>query len=677
MAKLGNLSKLFLSQKYLHPASERRETKGFFGIAREELAGVGHDLLSTHFGLLGHAISKEIRKKVEPPKLHREGEIKPNTGLGQKAEFHVQVSEGVGKLERTVAEGLKRATEAVHELGKRVRSLRGEGEAGGAVAPVVAPGSGRRAKAPDEEGGGGFGMTPLGGIWPRAGLLSGLLYMMSTMAALVQLGATTTPEEDKTLAEGDAKNRALRKKYGDETLRAARKKYMPWWKWKGSLDSTDEDDEEYIRKYLKDKREHKKESFQLEATERMSFSADKITFKKRASPTETGSSGSGGGDDNISNAIAPPAPQSAPGSGDFSGNLSPGEAGSIAPPSSGSGSAGPGTVLPNQGPSGQGTGPTRGGGVSGAPEGPQGMSYPVDPNDPIGQLQNQPQGYQRERGQGGEFNYALSPEGRKEFGDPYQGSLASQGKIVSIKTDSGKTVQVNAATAERFRGFLNELEARGYKINDISGYSHRQNVNNPGALSTHATGTTMDINPGRNPNRGSTTDLPPNVNELAAKWGLSWGRKFGDPMHFETMSPALRQKRIDDLVSRGFLSKGEGDYIKEHGLPQPMRPPEPPKVITPDDARASDFKSLSGPNNPFFSHPDAAKESINAPPPTRPDLTPPSDSSTESDEAPRSQQRRPASRSEGSLPGDSDNGASAAGSVSFSDQAGTSPGTGY
>lgn len=98
----------------------------------------------------------------------------------------------------------------------------------------------------------------------------------------------------------------------------------------------------------------------------------------------------------------------------------------------------------------------------------------------------------------------------------------------------GKTVTVNKVAADAFKGFLDELQGMGYRIDSIGGYNDR-NIAGTGKRSQHAFGNAIDINPGRNPVNGST-DLPPNVSDIAAKYGLSWGgdwKSKKDYMHFE------------------------------------------------------------------------------------------------------------------------------------------------
>lgn len=121
------------------------------------------------------------------------------------------------------------------------------------------------------------------------------------------------------------------------------------------------------------------------------------------------------------------------------------------------------------------------------------------------------------------------------WGDPRAAGFQGD-HLTTIKTQDGTKVTVNKFAAPAFQGFLNDLEARGYKIDDIGGYNFR-NKRGSNELSQHAFGNALDINPDKNPHqREFKTDLPPDVGEMAAKWGLSWGGNWSgkkDTMHFE------------------------------------------------------------------------------------------------------------------------------------------------
>lgn len=115
----------------------------------------------------------------------------------------------------------------------------------------------------------------------------------------------------------------------------------------------------------------------------------------------------------------------------------------------------------------------------------------------------------------------------------------SNPKLAQVSTASGKKANVAKEYADKFQGFIKDLEGTGYKINDLGGYSFRKNVNNPSKMSMHSYGAAIDINAANNPNGTTKTDLPPETNEIAKKWGLGWGmnwKSVKDPMHFSAAS---------------------------------------------------------------------------------------------------------------------------------------------
>lgn len=178
-------------------------------------------------------------------------------------------------------------------------------------------------------------------------------------------------------------------------------------------------------------------------------------------------------------------------------------------------------------------------------------------------------------------------------------------ELTSIRTKSGKSVQVATAVANKFQGFLNDLEDTGYRIREIGGYANRPNVNNPSVMSTHASGLAIDINPAQNPNRSTTTDMPPETAQIAAKWGLGWGmnwRSVKDPMHFSAApneGASAPQPAVATAVASGGISSGGADATHVHAggqqrtaaTPAPMMPIASPVPSTPSSgatmARAS------------------------------------------------------------------------------------------
>ena len=130
----------------------------------------------------------------------------------------------------------------------------------------------------------------------------------------------------------------------------------------------------------------------------------------------------------------------------------------------------------------------------------------------------------------------------------YSKASGRQVKLAPVKSSNGQTAWVAAEYAPQFQGFINDLEATGYKIKSLGGYADRQNVNSSKNASKHSLGYSIDINPEKNGNfRGVSkaeraknprkyTDMPvETVQALIKKWGLGWGfnwNSISDAMHF-------------------------------------------------------------------------------------------------------------------------------------------------
>lgn len=160
------------------------------------------------------------------------------------------------------------------------------------------------------------------------------------------------------------------------------------------------------------------------------------------------------------------------------------------------------------------------------------------------------------------------------------GQQMEAGELTTIKTSSGKSVQVAQKYAAQFQGFLNDLEKTGYKINEIGGYADRQNVNDTSKKSMHAYGAAIDINPSANPNNSTTTDLPKETADLAKKWGLGWGMNWNsikDPMHFSAApeegggSPQTDATKMD-TASDGAKSNESSSMKPPSATPAPVSP---------------------------------------------------------------------------------------------------------
>lgn len=120
------------------------------------------------------------------------------------------------------------------------------------------------------------------------------------------------------------------------------------------------------------------------------------------------------------------------------------------------------------------------------------------------------------------------------------GAMGAPGSnLVQITAPNGEKVTVNRAAAPAFQAFLADLASRGYKMESVQGYNMRDKTGG-GGLSEHAYGAAIDVNPAKNPYGGHATDLPANIHDIAAKYGLVWGGDWKtnpDPMHFQWGGP--------------------------------------------------------------------------------------------------------------------------------------------
>jgi hypothetical protein len=120
-----------------------------------------------------------------------------------------------------------------------------------------------------------------------------------------------------------------------------------------------------------------------------------------------------------------------------------------------------------------------------------------------------------------------------------QNQPADNPDLVQVASPSGVKVTVASDAADAYKGFLSELEGAGYKLDQsqTGGYNKR-NIAGTNTPSQHSFGHAVDINWRANP-RGANgpSDLPPNIGDIAAKYGLTWGGTWAggtrDPMHFE------------------------------------------------------------------------------------------------------------------------------------------------
>lgn len=127
-----------------------------------------------------------------------------------------------------------------------------------------------------------------------------------------------------------------------------------------------------------------------------------------------------------------------------------------------------------------------------------------------------------------------------KYGDPRSAGWAKE-NLATVTSSSGAKFTVNKQDAPAFQGLVNDLEGQGYKVTSVGGYNLR-NITGGSTLSYHAFGAAIDVNPTDNPYSNTpgggtlTTNLPSNVSDIAAKWGMQWGGNWStlkDPMHFQ------------------------------------------------------------------------------------------------------------------------------------------------
>jgi uncharacterized protein YcbK (DUF882 family) len=151
---------------------------------------------------------------------------------------------------------------------------------------------------------------------------------------------------------------------------------------------------------------------------------------------------------------------------------------------------------------------------------------------------------------------------------PASGTPSRTPGMTTLKTPGGKSFDVASPYAANFQGFVTELENSGYKIKSIGGYANR-NIAGTGKKSYHSLGVAIDINPSTNPHLfdgRKVTDMPANVGQMAAKYGLGWGGNWSsskDTMHFS-------------------MAKGEGGAVaidRSGATPLPGAPAAPGTML--------------------------------------------------------------------------------------------------
>lgn len=165
--------------------------------------------------------------------------------------------------------------------------------------------------------------------------------------------------------------------------------------------------------------------------------------------------------------------------------------------------------------------------------------------------------------------------------------------LTYVRSKEGKTAEVAVPLAKRFQGFITDLQSTGYKISELGGFRPdgppAGNADGKGPQYAHPYGAAIDINWTKNPAfRKAGNDFPPNVKQIANKWGLGWGNAFDDAMHFSAMKREYGSGIDGQEISKKSLmgAKG-GDYV-------PSSQDESPPTDSPASDKQTEEKVDSG-----------------------------------------------------------------------------------
>ena len=177
--------------------------------------------------------------------------------------------------------------------------------------------------------------------------------------------------------------------------------------------------------------------------------------------------------------------------------------------------------------------------------------------------------------------------------------------LTRVRSKSGKTAEVALALATRFQGFIDDLEATGYKIKIMGGFRKDGpppgNVDGKGPRFAHPYGAAIDINFPDNPAftgkaENKWGDFPSNSGDLAAKYGLGWGGHFDDAMHFSAMRSEYGTGIGGQEIRGDVLRAATG----EEAIDRSLESVDSPNGFTPSsstNASTSSSASLSGGGN--------------------------------------------------------------------------------
>ncbi len=171
---------------------------------------------------------------------------------------------------------------------------------------------------------------------------------------------------------------------------------------------------------------------------------------------------------------------------------------------------------------------------------------------------------------------AASDRGWGDPGSPgsVKGQQYRRDHIIEIRA-GGIRLWVHRGVAHLFQGFINEIVARGYRVDDVAddwGYNHRyiRGQEAKKILSNHSWGLAIDLNAVTNPQgRVLRTDMPDWVVEAATRWGFYWGGNYKttpDAMHFEFLG---RPEDVHRFPTVSLSGKKEDEMSLACGVPWP------------------------------------------------------------------------------------------------------------
>lgn len=163
---------------------------------------------------------------------------------------------------------------------------------------------------------------------------------------------------------------------------------------------------------------------------------------------------------------------------------------------------------------------------------------------------------------------SLPSGSHRRIPDTPETSWAAGIPLTRVTASSGQNAEVALPLAKRFKGFITDLEATGYKITEMGGFRPdgppKGNKDGKGPQYAHPYGAAIDINWSANPAfTGDASkkwgDFPSTSGAIAGKYGLGWGGHFDDAMHFSAMKKEYGAGIDGKEISRDAIMGASGD----------------------------------------------------------------------------------------------------------------------